>query len=99
MVTRLDAIEKRRLSARDAVYWGDNQALVDYVLETDMPLLMSVAEAAAAYLVADKAWKDVRDDDDMDEDEVNDLWRAETDAYIALEAAIEPLMEEVRECH
>ena len=27
------------------------------------------------------------------------LWRAETDAYIALEAAIEPLMEEVRECH
>lgn len=105
MTTKLEAIRAtreflhrapvRRLRENRTRDWGD---CVD-VEQSDFDLLLAVAEAAAAYLVADKAWKDVRDDDDIDEDEVNDLWRAETDAYIALEAAIEPLMEEVRECH
>ena len=54
-------------------------------------------EAALGTGPQGEAWKDVRDDDDMDEDEVNDLWRAETDAYIALEAAVAPLLIEVTE--
>ena len=100
MVTRLEEMEnwligkeppRWQLILRDTVYG------IDYDAKVDIDALLAVAEAAAAYLVADKAWKDVRDDDDMDEDEVNDLWRAETDAYIALEAAVAPLLIEVTE--
>ena len=92
MITRLDAIEKRRLSARDAVYWGDNQALVDYVLETDMPLLMSVAEAAAEWHKARKDYERYSGTPDSHDADL-DLEMAEE----VLIAAIAPLLEEVTE--
>ena len=98
-MNKLQAIRTRSQEGDKFIIVRSGQQPVSYVdvSRDEVDLLLAVAEAAAAYLVADKAWKDVRDDDDMDEDEVNDLWRAETDAYIALEAAVAPLLIEVTE--
>jgi len=94
MVTRLEEMEnwligkeppRWQLILRDTVYG------IDYDAKVDIDALLAVAEAAAAYLVADKAWKDAENDDCMDESDATAMWATETDAYLALQGTLAAL--------